>query len=473
MSEEFGAPERLHPLALVSGLGKAARNLVGAIAAGGYFAMQGNGWIGLLMLGGIAIGTLVSLLLKWWRFSFRLGKDAIRIDSGLLNRNHRTIPFDRVADVSIAQGPLQRILGVATVTLETGGSAAGQEEGLLGGVRLTRAEALRTLVRGRRGLAVPAEASSEEQVPVEAPLFAMDPKRVLTCGLFNFSLALFAGLFGASQTVGDLLDIDPFERKFWRPLLVDSDLGAWLLDHRLGLAMAGVAVLIVAGVVTGLVRTTLREWDYRLDRTGNGFRRRRGLLTRTDVSLPLRRIQAGLITTGPIRDHYGWRALKVESLASDTSAGAGGGNHVLAPLARDAELGPIVDEMGWALPSAATAWRPVSKAHVTSFCVALLPVFPLLLLLAPLRWLEWRRTAWALNGDRLLIRTGWWRRRTLLLPLKNIQTVDLAETSLSRRFGIATLRLGVAGGRIGGHHLPSLARKEASQLRRMLLQAAK
>ena len=33
------------------------------------------------------------------------------------------------------------------------------------------------------------------------------------------------------------------------------------------------------------------------------------------------------------------------------------------------------------------------------------------------RWLAWRRTAYALDGDRLLIATGWWRRRLILLPL--------------------------------------------------------
>jgi putative membrane protein len=492
--------ERLHPLALLSGLGRAARNVVGGIAAGGYFAFQGRIGLALMVLGGIAIASTVAMLVHWRRFSFRVGSDAVRIDSGILNRNQRTIPFDRVADVSIAQGPLQRVFGIARVTLETGGSGAGQEEGVLDGIGLGRAEALRELVRARRGVGAPAVTGAALPEEAEAPpLFAMDLRRVLTLGLFNFSLALFAGLFGASQTLGDLLNIDPFERDFWTPLLKQSGwYGEWLLAHQLGLALGGIAVLMVAGIVTGMVRTVLREFGFRLDPTGNGFRRRRGLLTRTDVSLPRRRIQAGLIVTGPIRDSFGWRAFKVLSLAGEGGQPGQKEDHVLAPLATDAEIAPVAAGIGLAMPDQDTAWRPVSRAHVSSFLVLIGPLMlgiaavgmaALLLsgagtlkLLAPpvgagigfvalaaLRWFEWRHTGFAVEPQRVLIRTGWWCRKTLLLPLRNVQSVTLHETSLSRKFGVASLAIDVAGGASGGQVIPSLPREQASLIRAELL----
>lgn len=501
LSADEAPAERQHPLALVSGLGRAARNVIGGVAAGGYLAFQGQTFIALIMLAGITVVTFAGLLLHWLRFSFRVGSDAIRIDSGILSRNQRTIPFDRVADVSLTQGPVQRLVGIARVTLETGGSAGGQEEGVLDGILLDRAEALREHVRARRRVA----AGAAEIVPGEAeevapPLFAMDLRRVLTLGLFNFSLALFAGLFGASQTVGDLFNVDPFERGFWTPILTQSGWGEWLLDHQVGLALGGVAVLVLAGIVTGVVRTTLREFGFRLERTGNGFRRRRGLLTRTDVSLPLRRIQAGLIATGPIRDRFGWRAFRVLSLAGEggKQGKEGADDHVLAPLATDAEIAPVAEAIGLALPGAGTEWKPVSRAHVWSQVALLAPVMTLsaasaavsmrlaeegpaaeiglpavvvllFLLLGAQRWLEWRHTGFALEAERLLIRTGWWRRRTLLIPLRKVQSVTLHESSLSRWFGIATLAIDVAGGRASGQIVPSLPREGASLLRKELL----
>ena len=502
VSADEAPSERLHPVALLSGFGQAIRNIAGGIAAGGYFAFQGRLGTAVLVLGGIVMVTLAGLLLHWWRFSFRVGADTIRIDSGILSRNQRTIPFDRVADVSIAQGPIQRLVGIARVTLETGGSSGGAEEGVLAGIALGRAEALRDHVRARRiafTVEVPAIAGTTGEAEA-APLFAMDVRRVLTLGIFSFSLALFAGLFGASQTFGDLLNIDPFERDFWRPILQQSGWGAWLLDHRLGLVLGGVTVLVVAGVVTGQIRTLLREYGFRLDRTGNGFRRRRGLVTRTDVSLPLRRIQAGLIGTGPVRDRFGWRAFKVLSLAGESGQGdkKGGGDHVLAPLATDAEIAPIAERIGLVLPGPETPWQKVSRAHVTAFAAVLAPVLlviagansaalaiggvpapsllapPLVaallfLFLAGLRLLEWHHTAHAMDGDRVLIRSGWWSRRTLLIPLRNIQNVTLEENSLGRRFGIATLAIDVAGGRSTGQRIPSLPRNQASLLLRELL----
>jgi putative membrane protein len=479
VSADEAPPERLHPLALVSGLGSAARNFVGAIAAGGYFAFQGRPWLAVLMIGGIAAVTLVSLLLHWLRFSYRVGEDAVRIDSGILSRTQRIIPFDRIQDVSIAQGPLQRFAGVARVTLETGGSSGQAEEGLLSAIALARAEALRERVRRQRlgtgavpGFAEPEEGFSAGAEAAPPPLFAMDLRRVLICGLFNFSLAVLAGLFGASQTVGDLLDIDPFERSFWEPLLLSSGLGAYLAAHPVVVAAGGFLVLLLTGLATGVTRTLLREYGFRLDRTGKGLRRRRGLLTRTDVTLPLRRIQAGVVATGPIRERFGWRAFTVQGLAGDGGHGKQGAmqrDHMLAPLATPEELAPIAAEIGWRLPGEDTAWRPVSRAHVWSFCLLLLPLFPLLLLLGPLRWLEWRRTAFAVAEEQLLLRTGWWKRRTLLLPLRNVQSVTLRETALTRRFGVAHLVVDIAGGSALGNVIPSLPRKEASLLRAKLL----
>jgi uncharacterized membrane protein YdbT with pleckstrin-like domain len=52
-----------------------------------------------------------------------------------------------------------------------------------------------------------------------------------------------------------------------------------------------------------------------------------------------------------------------------------------------------------------------------------------------------------------------------------VQSVTLAENSLGRRFGIASLAIDVAGGRSGGQVVPSIPRDQASLLRKLLLSA--
>jgi putative membrane protein len=87
-----------------------------------------------------------------------------------------------------------------------------------------------------------------------------------------------------------------------------------------------------------------------------------------------------------------------------------------------------------------------------------------------MRYLDWKRTAYALADGALFIRTGWWRHRRSMIPLRKIQSVDVAESWWSRLFGICTLRLGVAGGSgFSDHHVPALTRFEAETLRAELL----
>lgn len=494
----LGPRERLHPLYLLTGLDQALKGAWGLLAAGAYFAAKGS-W----MIVGISAALLVlfsigSLYLRWIKLEYRVGAHEIRIDSGWLSRTSRAIPFDRVTDVDLEQGPLHRLFGLARVKLETGGSAGGrEEEGVLHTIALERAEALREHIRGAKGIASAprqAEAGTEEAPPI----YAMDHRRVLTAGLFNFSLAVIAGLFGVTQTMGDALGFDPFERAFWAMLLDRSEsLQQLVMAHRIAAISAGTILLVLLGIGTGLVRTLLREHGFRLDRSEAGFRRRRGLLTLTDVSIPAKRVQAAILANGPIRRHFGWWVLKLQSLAQD----GGKGDHVVAPLAREEEAATILRTLDWPTGPASGDWETVSRAYVTSYAVKVLPLMiipPAVSLLssaglsmaaeAPLvdlaailwiaaapvlvaaRWLSWRWTRHAVNDDALFIATGWWRHRRSIVPRRKIQSIDISENWWSRLFGICTLRLGVAGGSgFSDHHVPALARARAMALRAELL----
>jgi putative membrane protein len=208
-------------------------------------------------------------------------------------------------------------------------------------------------------------------------------------------------------------------------------------------------------------------------------------LTLTDVTLPIRRIQAAIIGSGPLREAFGWRDLKLQSLARDETTK---GDHIVAPLADDSEVAAILAELGWRPVGPDVHWGRVSSAYVWAFTFAMAALaFPatIQLLLAPpvgvaafaaiavliaLRWLGWRRTRYALDGGRLLVRRGWWRRRLVILPLASVQSVDLTENFISRWFGTASLLIGVAGGSgFSAHGVPALPHETARALRAELL----
>ncbi len=479
--------ERLHPLYLLTGLGKVVRGAWGILAGGAYLAVQNQLGLALLLFAGFVLLSMASLLIRWLTFEYRLEDDQMRIEQGLLNRNSRTIPFDRVTDVDIEQGPIHRVFGLARVKMETGASAAAKDaEGQLDAISLERAQEIREFIRARRSGTLKAPDIAGPQDIADTPLlFAMDLRRVLTAGVFNFSLAVIAALFGASQTVGDVVGFDPFSRAFWLKAFASTGpLRDYVIAHQIFAALGGTIVLLAIGVGTGLVRTTLREYGFRLDRTESGFRRRRGLLTLTDVSIPARRVQASILATGPIKRRFGWFILKLQSLATDGKQGS----HVVAPLARLEEAAAIQQSLERPIAPDQSNWRPLPfkyfLSEATSNAIFLFIALIVALLLTPaalfaaaglglailVNWMKSRHGRYALDGAHLFIENGWLRHRRAIVPVGRIQSIDLNENFWTRAFGFVRMQFGIAGGSSGSAFtIAALSRGDAEALRERLL----
>ena len=479
----LGPAERLHPFSLLSSVGASVRGMWGMFAAGGYFAVKGYWQLLMLMLAAFTVLSVGAAILRWRNFSYRVGAREIRIDSGLLNRTHRSIPFDRVQDVTIEQGPLARAIGLARVRFETGGGETKADDGSLAAVPLERAREIRDLIRASRGLTATASTGGTEATE-DAPVFTMSLNRVLLAGVFSFSLAVLGGLVGLTQTFGDTLGFDPFRRRFWEGLFgPGTPIGDFVLAHQMATIAAGTVTFILLGFGAGLLRVVPRDYGFRLDRTLVGLRRRRGLFTLTDVVLPARRTQAAIIATGPVRDRFGWSELKLQSLAKDEG---GKGDHVVAPLANNREIAAVLRSINWQPPEG-PQWQRVSRAYVAAFFALLAPLVVIAaanLLIQPAiglaglaalaavlatRFMAWRRYAYALDGERLLVRSGWWRRRLKILPIGNVQSVDYRQSFVDRRFGVADLLIGVAGGGLTSHGIKALPAETARDIRTRLL----
>ncbi len=82
---------------------------------------------------------------------------------------------------------------------------------------------------------------------------------------------------------------------------------------------------------------------------------------------------------------------------------------------------------------------------------------------------KWAVTRWMLDGVTLRIETGLIRRDSRQLPLARIQAVDVAEPLLARMFGLAELRIRLAGAGATSGRLAYLAKPVAADLRARLL----
>ncbi len=481
-SADRGDRERLSFVGLfVDTIGALPSLLVPILA--GLYGTRGTG-IGALPVVAVILGFSLALRwLAWMRFHYQLGSDDIRIESGLFRRTARSIPYDRIADVSIEQPPLARLLSLAVVQFETGGGKG--EEGVLRFVALADAERLRSVVRSRRDssdlAASPAEAAADEQAP--DLLFAMGPKRILTLGFYSFSLVAFAVLLGLAGKFDFLLP----DLKLWvlTAEQQSAEVGTLSLARQIEAALAALAALTVLGIGTGLIRTALREWGFRLERTPKGLRRRRGMLTLTDVTIPLERVQAAEIATGPIRKRRGWHALALVTFGDKGDSKA---SQAVAPLARIEEIQPIMALTGiepadaetrfarahfgarldWAvLRSLLFAGLGLGLAQVEQ-AYGWLMVLPITLM-ALRDWLRWNREWRATDRDQLFMQSGWWRQALLIARQVNVHSVSIARSPLERRRGLATVHFGLANCRM---RFPAVPVAEALAIREQVLAQA-
>lgn len=454
MSDGAGADRRLHPATIALRFVKEAPQTILALPAGLAFASR-SGLGGALLLAAALAGLLLAVKwLAWRRFCYGVGPAEIVIESGILHRNRRSIPFDRVQDVDIERTFLARLFGLAKVRIETG--AGGKDEGLLDSVSLAEAHRLRETVRGWRTAAAPAAAAEAADSPEGRLLFAMDVPRVLLFGAFNFSLVYIAGLFALLQTFDRFLPFDIYDPARWIGLVDDY------LPHR-WTAGAIAAVLLVAallGSVAGILRTLARDYGFRLSLEGDRFRREHGLFTRSEAVIARRRVQLATVGSGPLRSLFGWSGLSFQTLGAGADRS---GRQSAAPFATRSEIEAVLAELRpLRLPPppdlACVSRRHILRSAAAKLAPALAAILALsvwersaLLLLALLPLLgvaaalERRFHRYALADDLLFVARGVWRRRLWLVPLRNVQSLGLSRGPIQRRLGLATLAIDTAG----------------------------
>jgi putative membrane protein len=466
VSEPLVADRRLHPASFgIRFIKNVPEFVVGFPAIVGFSSDAGAPLIILLICLGAA-AALGAAWLSWRRFRYGVGDRDIVIESGVFQRQRRIIPFDRIQDIDIEQRLLARLFGVVTVRVETGG--AGKDEGRLEAVALAEAHRLRDIIRSR-GRGNPGE-SAPAAAADEPLLFAMTLPRLLLAGLFNFSLIFLAAIgvaFQNLQPLFDARDIDPLE------LLGFAGAAAGQVTIAGSLVL--LALLLLLGVISGIVRTVLADYGFRLWRSRSGLRRARGLLTRSEIVIPLARIQLALLRSGPVSRLLGWLSLHYQTLSADAAAS---GHQSVAPFARMAEIMPILAETGHSDLPPPEAYVQVSRLSVArrslryllplaaatiALAIAFRPGF-LLLALFPLlvgvAVLQWKRHRYAISDRMLFVSQGLLDRRLWIVPFDRAQTISVSRTLFQRVLGLASVTVDTAGA--GMLHHPVIVDLDAS-----------
>lgn len=477
---------RLHALTLPLRLIGHAKKLIlpGLIVL--FLAREGS-WEIYLML--MFVPSTIFEVLRYISMRYRFAHDELIVNSGILFRNERHIPFARIQNLDLVQSPLERIFKVAKVRIET---ASGTEaEATLDLLSLEAVERMRQNVfagRAETAGAIEAPEEGETASDVVAPSATSAARvvlRVPTLDLARLGLIFNRGWALVAIAAGLAWEFDLWEKipaRDWLETNLEELDTLMAALFAVGVALGGMILLWCFSMIW----TMMRFHGYTLERIGDDLRVTCGLLTRFAATVPRHRIQ--LVS---VHESLGHRLMGRVTVRIETAGGREKeGQQTLSrkwfvPIMRRSDLpgllhelddGLILDDIEWKGLAPKATRRLVTKSLIITglVCVPIILFLEwwglLALILLPLAW--WHAVMWvrlagfSRTAARVCFRSGVLTRKTSAALCRKIQVVSLGANPFDRRWKMAKLAVDTAGAGPADHRIriPFMARADAEQL---------
>lgn len=398
--------QRTHPL---SALFFAVSWAVAFVVAGNIGLSWISGQVDIGLLAYILVVPIFGLVgagvgsLSWAFRRYVIDDDEIRVDSGILWRTSRRVPFERLQSVDITEPLLARIFGLAKLQIESAGG--GESQTSLSYLKLPHAKELRTTLLNRANRAQ--GASTGEDGPVDdggEPVGGDEPRRVITVvRAQRLLVATVLSLDFLLAVAGVVLSfiLIPVFLEWWMIFTVTFPLGAWLVS-------------IVVSRIIG-------NWDFTLSEGTRGLRIERGLLSRHSQTIPVDRVQGLRIEEPFVWRRFGWMRLRVDvaGYAAEASGDGSYTNTTLLPITDRAMADWIMNRL---VPGAAETPEHSFRPATWWF--------------APIGW-RFRSigaTTWIVRTT-----TGWIYRRTDVVPHAKVQSAATQHGPLQRIKNVCTI----------------------------------
>jgi len=493
------------------------------VVLSGIFDPVRAAWMPIFAVIGFALGIAYGVA-YYYRFGYRVTEDTFDVASGVFARRSREIPYGRIQNVDIRQGVVQRLIGLAIVSIETAGG--GDTEASLNFVSEAEATRLQNEIRrrtagardrrrGRTGTSTSAVSDDgTDLIGPRRPSEMRDdgtnligprrPPEMRDDATADPDLESLGPGTGAGESVTDwethadtfaeprqkrLFDLNSRELLLYsftsfRPAAVAAVLFVFFLATdtilEFFLAMAqpvggpadletgttgSYGVLTIVSLINGIVITYLLSvaytfatyYDFRLGRVGEDFVYERGLLQRYSGSIPSEKVQSVTVTDNPAQRLIGYAGLWVETAGYGPDSS--GGSQSAVPLARRDRVYGFTENLtdvetpafrspptlarrrylvryglvGAAIVAIAFAITQVTvleRWYLAAVVFAAVPVA------AHLRYVH---LEYYVGDEHLVVRRGFWRRRTTVIPYYRIQTVSTRRSIFQRRLGLASL----------------------------------
>ncbi|CAN5776772.1 PH domain-containing protein [soil metagenome] len=412
---------------------------------------------GLVVLIPVGLALLVCYrYLSWWRRTWSFDGTVLRFDSGVLSRNERRLPADRIQQVDIIRKLRHQVLGLAVLRVETAGGSGGAEVEL-DAIDHRQAVALRADLLGARDRAcadgrIAEDGVAEVRREPTQPLVRLGVARLALAGVTGAQLlVMLTAVAWLSQVVDDVPDrllgrVAPDDVAIAGPVAI----GAAVL--------AGVAIWLGLAALTAV----LTWYGLTVTRVGDELHVARGLFERREGVIPRHRVQVVRIQQGLLRRPFGGYAMRIQSAGGASGEAAKAAIPLLTAVEVDRLLGEIAP--GVELPTLQPPPLAARRRAVVRRAGAAAALAAPLWLLGPAGTLGWGvlvglGVVWGVDAYRglghgwvptpagavLVARTGSVVRETTVTPVAKAQSARVTSSPRQRRAGLASVLVDVAG----------------------------
>lgn len=479
----------LHPLTM---LYRAISILPSLILAYFISRSQSDFHVELILTAFFGILAFPRVVLYYIYYRYSITENEVIVDSGIISRLHRIIPFERIQNIHLNQSGLQRLLGLCVVEIETA-SGAGAEASLQF-VGKKEGERIVQFLKQKKGQLLESPSAGVSVYEINSDqllgdsdnsdvLFRMSLRDVFNSGLLSFSGIIF-GFLGFAFPLFQMLRKDFLPDDLFYFSSTDQYAWLWILAIVVSLFI----VIVLTMWVGGILRNLFQYFGFTLRKELNALNIKSGLISQKSIGIRLKRLQQLCFRSNPLMRHFGMERLELatagygkESVRSAQVAIPMAGTAKAEEIAKmihryssDAEMEQCSRKI---IP------RNVTRVTITLLILHVVAYFAVpnllssqmpmwswaVLLFIPVVHVFsgelWKRNKVGFDDHDVFVERGVLSHTRVIIPRTRVQSVELVQSLFQRMWGLADVVVDTAASPNSSHNtIPDIETKRAQEI---------
>lgn len=453
--------QRLHPAAIFFTVIKAFKELIFSIGIG-FFALKDAGLIYFIIGACVLIlGTVIFSTLSWYRYTYRIEEEELRIEYGIFIRKKRYISKNRIQSIDLTQSVAHRIFKLVKVKIETAGSGMGTEASLKA-VRLPVGEAVREELKTLQKKTTETAETNEtiEEPKRNNPSQKITAKRLFFAGTTSGSIGILLVLFSFLFSELEQFIPDGYYENTFQTIV------------SFGIIIIAVLVLVALLLLwlLGIAGTMIKYGKFTITKNDDELFITRGLLEKKQTTIPLRRIQAIGIDESILRQPFGYVTVYAEVAGGSMEKGEDFST-ILFPIMKRTEIDDFLNKFLPEYVSERNQLKGLPKQAKTfymirSTIILVLAIIAILFFIPQFIWapiillvlcmymgmLRYKDAGFRINKEQLTLRYRVFNRKTVILYHKRVQSFERKQHLLQQKASLATVKASIVSKYGAGTH---------------------